>query len=510
MSFLAMITLWACASDPVITGDAPQQDVQEQPTTTHNLDDGQQHPPIPANNPVWSRNVGGFVPEFRWYGEHSWADVRMRVAGHLSAAGRDRARLAAQQGDFATAAQHYQRLVEILEAIPSQTAGTSGQINALLLAAAQRDAAWTAALAQGMAPEVPAEGLAAVRAHVLGLALRHRQGEDVSAPARQLQDQLEPYLVLRTDLDLDAFADFHARHALRIRLFEAYLDSLDPLGIEERWGYWEGQEVVRQARILGIALSAMGGDDVGQGTLVGEIPVLSGDPLLWPSQLADALHSPDQQPQFAPVEIGALPTGDTLIDTAGHPGPRAIGTLQTMGLDDPEHRPWLDEMVQQLNAAQGNPTAVVSITRAGVDELDAHGHGSRFYNIKQLRNAAVRQLAMAGAHAQALEILADNWPLHHQDWACPNRAGILHAVEGRLRAEQGDEQADAILAQSIEDGLAFLAQVDDAARRPPAGPPNGSGPNGGPSNGGAPTGAPLNGGRPPGSAGGPANPAPPR
>lgn len=485
MPLLLFLALIACTST-----EPPPVEV-----TTEDLDQGQQHPPIPADNPVWSRDVGGFVPEFRWYGEHSWADVRMRVAGHLSAAGRDRARLAAQQGDLAQAADRYRTLADLLDGIPSQAGGISAQINTLLRDAAARDAALTAALAEGQPPPVPASGLSRIRAQVLGLALRHRAGEDVSAEAAQLQKALTPHLTPRADLDLDAFADFEARHALRVRLFAAYLDSLDPLGIEERWGYWTADEVVRQATLLGLALDAMGGKPFPHSELVGAVPDLSGaDPVRWPSLLADALRSPDQQPDFSVVEIAVLPTGDTLIDTAGHPGPRAIGTLQKLGLGDPAHEPWLLETAGALDDALADrPDAVVSAIRDGVADLNRYTHGSRFYNIKQLRNAGVRQLARAGAYTEALAVLSDNRPLHHQDWACPNRTGILRAVEGRLRAEAGDPQADAVLAQAIEEGSAFLAEVDAAAARGPQGPQ-------GPPNGGAPR----------GPAGDPARSGPPR
>ena len=81
-------------------GGAPKGPPGPPPTggAAPDLDQGQQHPPLPADNPVWDWDAGGFVPEYGWYGEHSWADVRMRVAGHISAAGRDKARLLAEQG----------------------------------------------------------------------------------------------------------------------------------------------------------------------------------------------------------------------------------------------------------------------------------------------------------------------------------------------------------------------------------------------------------------------------
>ena len=55
------------------------------------------------------------------------------------------------------------------------------------------------------------------------------------------------------ELDISSFKDFHSRHALRIRLFEAYLDALDPLTITERWGYWTADEMIRQQHALILA-----------------------------------------------------------------------------------------------------------------------------------------------------------------------------------------------------------------------------------------------------------------
>ena len=58
-----------------------------------NMDQGQQHPPLPADNPAWDWDAQSFVPDFGWYGEHSWTDVRMRVVGHMSMGYRDLARI---------------------------------------------------------------------------------------------------------------------------------------------------------------------------------------------------------------------------------------------------------------------------------------------------------------------------------------------------------------------------------------------------------------------------------
>ena len=439
----------------------------------------------------------------------------MRVAGHLSAAGRDRARLKAQQGDLAGAAAAYHELVEILADISAPEEGIAAQINGLLLAAAQRDAALLQALAAGEAPSTQGEGLDVLRARYLGLAQRSAAGQDVSADAAALQEDLKPFLEPRPDLDLDAFTDFTARHELRVRLFEAYLDSLDPLGISERWGYWEADEITRQALLLGLAAGELGGTDwsaLAQEALVGEIPAAA-EPLQRPSRLADALVSRDQEPEFTVDGLGWLPTGDSLIDLAGHPGPRAIGTLQKMGLDDTEHRVWLEQTAATLNATlAAAPLETAQTGREAVQWLDGHSHGSRFYNVKQARNALVRQLARAGHFDVAASVLADNHPLHHQDWACPNRAGILSAIEGRLLAEAGSAQADAVLARALTEGSDFLSEVTLAiitpghGRRPQGmmggghhgtqGPAGANGPPGPPPSGKA--GQPPSPGRPPG------------
>ena len=70
--------------------------------------DGQQHPPIPPDNPIWEWDAGGFVPDFGWYGEHNWDDVRMRAISHLSTAWRDLARISAAKEQWNDAKNHYQ------------------------------------------------------------------------------------------------------------------------------------------------------------------------------------------------------------------------------------------------------------------------------------------------------------------------------------------------------------------------------------------------------------------
>ena len=64
-TLLSLLLLSCTASEP--SGEpsaAPSAPVE-------NLDQGQQHPPLPADNPAWEWDAGGFVGAFGWYGEHS-------------------------------------------------------------------------------------------------------------------------------------------------------------------------------------------------------------------------------------------------------------------------------------------------------------------------------------------------------------------------------------------------------------------------------------------------------
>jgi len=159
-----------------------------------------------------------------------------------------------------------------------------------------------------------------------------------------------------------------------------------------------------------------------------------------------------------------MPTGDSLIDVGGEPGPRAIGTLERLGLDDEAHTAWLEEERVVMNKRwKDDPAAVVDDIQRLVKRLNQYAHGSRYYNIKQVRNAGVRQLARAGRPDLARLVLQTNRPLHHQDWACPNRAGILLALEGRLLAVAGDEAAPTVLASAAAAARSFLDDVNRAA-----------------------------------------------
>ena len=105
----------------------------------------------------------------------------------------------------------------------------------------------------------------------------------------------------------------------------------------------------------------------------------------------------------------ALPTGDSLIDVAGQPGPMGIGSLLKNDVSDIEHRKWLQQEATAISALiKEEPARVPDRCRQGIDHLKQHTHGSIFFtNIKQLRNACTRQLARKGEIAAALDIFAD-------------------------------------------------------------------------------------------------------
>jgi hypothetical protein len=381
------------------------------------------------------------------YGEANWDDVRMRVAGQLAVLDRDRARVAVAAGDWAGCAAIYGESARRLEAL--QLSGTVGPpIRTALVKAAQRDGGLCRGLETGSAPE-PGDGtVAPLRARWVGLVLRARAGEDVRLGAETLAADARR-VAAPDGLDPGAFEDFEARHRLRVRLVEAWADAVSPFSATEPFDYWTVAEVPRQAE--GIALAALA-------LAAGGTPdVRAAD------QLPEAAR-----PAYTAEELGALVTGDSLVDTAGFAGPKAIGTLAKLGNTDAEHRPWLEAAAASLQAAE--PSAVPALVARLAAELEQKPGGIRYYAIKQLRNSAVRHLARDGHHAEALAILATNQPLHNQDWACPNRAGILLAIQGRLELLAGLPTVGATLDRGISESEAFLAHVAKMEREGPRRP----------------------------------------
>jgi len=426
---------------------------------------GEKNPPIPADNPAWEDDRPGFRSNFFFYGERSWADVKMRVAGHIAMVERDRARLAAISGDPDVASDIYAALAERLLALELGGADVAVGIRDRLVAAAQRDAALLRGISEGAIPEdlQQRSGVSGLRARLLhwSLNLAHRPDAEQTRAWVVAHGEVKTE---RADLKLDGFSDFDDRHKLRLRLFDAYLDAADPIGFNDPWGYWRADEIAFQLRALmmvaGMVAPLKGGKPAG----VTGLPPMKAV-RLWhrPSVVAAHLKRPGAPTGFTVDGLGSLPTGDSLIDVAGEPGPMAIGTLQRLGLDDEAHREWLRLEAAALNQALTiDPSTVAGRLQKTTAALDAHGHGSRYYNIKAARNAAVRQLAARRAFHAARDVLAMNRPLHHQDWACPNRDGILLAIEGRLLASAGDPEAGAVLAKARASAEDFLRQVQAA------------------------------------------------
>ena len=450
-----LASLFACAGPESVgqlAGSGPSSD----PPVAAIRDPGGGHPVsapetlvIPADEPQWA-HLSGLLDHPRAYGEASWDDVRMRVVQHVATIARDRARVYAGRGDFAACAVAYTEGVASIRAV--RTSGRTGApIKAALEAAAARDAALCDALARDMAPAVASTPVAGLRARYYALVLRARAGTDVRAAAEAVAAELRA--VPAPVLDLDRFDDFEARHALRVALVEAAVDAVDPLRPAEPWGYWEPSEVVAVAE--GLARAA---DRLAAGETVAD-----------PWDVA-----PPRAPlAFTAEGLGALPTGDSLVDVAGFPGPRAIGRLAVRSLGDPAHRAWLEALAARLGAL---PDAQVpAAVAAAAAELDAHPEGSRYYNVKAVRNHAVRVLASRGAYAEARAVLAASWPLHAQDWACPDRAGILRAIDGRLAVVGGAPDALEVLDRARAETETMLAHTAVAERAGGAGP-RGAGP----------------------------------
>lgn len=412
---IVWLMMMACGGTPVPEVAPKADEAVAQSSQTHASDHraataevvgiqaGVQHPPIPADSPAWRHDPGGFVPDPRFYGEHDWDGVRVRLAGHIGVIERDRARWLAGQGRLQDASEVYMRLATDIESMSSQMSAPAKRIPSLIVDAAKRDAARLRALVAGT------------------------QG-GAAAPSVLKNQQLP---------DISDFKDFDDRHELRVKLWSLYLGAADPVHPDTAWGYFDKAAFAR--------LLSLRGD------------VAAGKCTEWvcPSDSGESL--------FTVEGIGGMPTGDTLIDVGGEPGPKAIGRLEKLSLDEPAHRQWVEDTVYVLNARLNErPGAVLSVLKSRTDQLDAFKHGSRYYNIKQLRNEGVRVLAAAGHYDLARQVLAMNFPLHHQDWECPNREGILVALDARLAALDGAVNTEALMSRARQVSDAFLAQVTAA------------------------------------------------
>ena len=470
---LFIVLFWSCtteapsppASVETASKELDKSTLQATPAG-ENLDQGQKHPPLPADNPIWEWDAKAFVPDHGWFGEHNWTGVRMRVMGHLAIGHRELARSYLEEQKWDQGLQEYQRLEQYLQKASFHKAKFAQEIQQTLLQAVQRDIALITAL-KNSSTLPSTTGFAELRRRYYMLAREENRSPQA---LQELQKALEPYLVLREDLDITAFDNFTDRHSLRSRLFDAYSDVIDPLAnADHRWGYWRAEEIQRQALSLGLALAHLGGESWSQkldGWSYTPPNFENISPLFYPSIISKNLKDSYSIPQTSAAEFGRLPTGDSLIDVGGQPGPFGIGSLMKLDHTDPEHEKWLEKQAMLIvSSLESAPDKAVRLCQKAIEELDAYSHGSRFYNVKQLRNACTRQLAKTGHFTEAQEIFQTSFPLHHQDWACPNREGLLLTLSGRLYLQDSQtERGRETLQKALDAGYRFLEMVGEAER----------------------------------------------
>ena len=69
---------------------------------------------------------------------------------------------------------------------------------------------------------------------------------------------------------------------------------------------------------------------------------------------------------LSPEQLGRLPTGDSIIDVGGQPGPMGIGTLMKLDVSDAEHNTWLISYGTRLSKIiDANPKNAVDVCPRG-------------------------------------------------------------------------------------------------------------------------------------------------
>lgn len=482
--FLLGCTITSPPTDtPTTTNNTPP--ISQPTNALPNMDQGQQHPPIPADNPMWNWDAKSFVPDYGWYGEHNWADVRMRAVGHIAVIYRDMAKERTTVQDWNTAAKTYHELATELDKISTKESASAEEIRKILLDMANRDAQIVESLGHLdknstlstsiLFPETPVDSIVHWRIEYWKLLAQ----PDVSK-AKEIQQALLPFLDLRTDLAIDGFQDFANRHRLRSQLFTAYVATEDPILLGDyRWDYWRPEEIQRQALALGLALELMGGDSwqgYAQDWWTHEEPlaihmqkiqkqIATGDTMFdkitYPSVFSEFLLDTNNKTNYTIAEFGRLPTGDSLIDVAGQPGPLAIGSLLKLDVTDPSHASWIESVVAKIEQSS-SAEEILHHCQDGIAYLEAQAYGSKFYNIKQMRNACTRHLAKMSFYKEAHSVYQPNLALHHQDWACPNREGLVLAILGRLQISAPDSRQQGIetLERAKQATLLFLQNTE--------------------------------------------------
>lgn len=467
---ILLILFLGCSSDPKSMSSTSQRaPTQQAPTSLRHNDT--KHPPIPANLSIWQWDAKGFVPDFGWYGEHSWSGVRMRVLGQLAIAYRLLARSHIENGSWEKGLKAYQQLEKELVSLSLEQAPFAKEIQEILLQATKRDIE----IIHGITKQKPfpqTTGFSALRIRYYKLAT---ESSPDRAEILQLQKDILHFLERQQPLNIEQFSDFTDRHRLRVQLFQQYVDVIDPIANADfRWGYWEADEIKRQALSLGLALENLGGEawqDKAEDWRK-EIARVSSNDIFTASEYSKQLQPPSIRANFSILEFGSLPTGDTLIDSAGEPGPKAIGRLEKLDVSDPHHAQWLEEQTIAIaSLMKNNPPKALQQCKKAISILDDLPHGSRFYNIKQFRNACTRQFARLGLYEQALEIHQSSFPLHNQDWACPNREALLLILSAQLHlANHNLQKGREDLRKAIQQSQQFLNNVSLAEQNKLKGP----------------------------------------
>jgi hypothetical protein len=273
-------------------------------------------------------------------------------------------------------------------------------------AALARDGELCAALAAGRDPSVPSTPVAALYARAaaarrVGLAFTPGAAPPVADLPRGTSDPA-------------------ARTALRATLTEAWADTVDPLAPTDPWGYWEPAEALRvYARAAG---------------------PLAPEPFI-----------------VSAAELATRPTGDTYVDSAGLPGPRALVPADLASAPSPV----LGALAEAL-AASGSAGAISALNDAlpGIRTGPDGGHRAR-----GAEGAVLRGLARAGAFSAAAG-LARGWRTEGPfDRDCVDRAGVVIGIEGRLLLLAGDPSAESVLEEARAASRAFLASLPAGAER---------------------------------------------
>ncbi|MFH1466138.1 MAG: hypothetical protein ABIO70_17265 [Pseudomonadota bacterium] len=416
--------------------------------------------------PTHLRNAGefygaadspGFQPDPGYYAEASWDDVRLRCAGHLAAAGRDLARSRVAAGDLDGCAAAYEDLRTRLEGIEI-AAGAGVAIHRSLTEAAARDAEACRALARGEDPPDPGHGMASARARYAAFARASAAGQ--RPDPGPVERTIAPLTVRPEGLEIDRFQvridDYQDRHALRVRLVAAYADDVDPWGFTDPWGYRLPEERPRQARALAEAVHAVVSGEA-RGLTLAELLVLP------------AAKLAAEEPSLSADDLLTMPTGDSLVDIAGFPGPRSSGALAALDPNDPATQAWFTERAARMMSAPSD--SLPAVLEVVVRETESLGLGdSRYYLAKQIRNAGIRSLARRGEWQAARQVTAALRGPFGMDRKVPDMDGLLLVIEGRLAVLAGDPDADEVLRAAITSNEAFLAEVDAAEARGAGGP----------------------------------------